>query len=85
LDPKTGEIYNLITKKPPADINASDLVQRDDDKPEAIKKRLEIYNSQTTKLINTMKKDTKIIEIDGAKSIENIQKDLSEVIEKNKL
>ncbi|MEK7101404.1 MAG: nucleoside monophosphate kinase, partial [Patescibacteria group bacterium] len=40
-----GEIYNLITEPPTCDHNR--LIQREDDKPEAIKKRLEIYHQQS--------------------------------------
>lgn len=83
-DPKTGEIYNLITKKPPESINVDDLIQRSDDKPETIKKRLEIYNSQTITLIEEIKKDTKVIKIDGTRTIEEIQKELVEIVEKIK-
>jgi len=72
INPLTGEIYNLITNKPSNDVDISTLVQRDDDKPEAIKKRLEIYNLQTKELIETMKKDTTIIEVDGMESINAI-------------
>lgn len=83
-DPKTGEIYNLITKKPPKDVDENLLVQRDDDKPEAIKKRLEIYNNQTKKLLAAIGKDSKVIKIDGERPIDVIQKDLVEIIEKAK-
>ncbi|MFC1649909.1 adenylate kinase family protein, partial [Patescibacteria group bacterium] len=53
---RTGEIYNMITK-PPVDIPQDELDQRDDDKPEAIKKRLETYNKQTKPMLDEYKKD----------------------------
>jgi adenylate kinase len=79
-DLKTGKIYNLVTDLPPADIDINSLIQRDDDKPDAIRERLSLYKSRTEVLINQMKNDTKVIEVDGERSIEDIQKDLVKII-----
>lgn len=79
-DPVTGKIYNLITDIPPVEVNIKTLTQRNDDKPEAIKKRLEIYRNQTVGLINEIKNYTKVVEVDGERSIDEIQKDLIEII-----
>ncbi|MDP3917652.1 MAG: nucleoside monophosphate kinase [Candidatus Woesebacteria bacterium] len=57
------------------------LRKRDDDTSEAIKKRLSLYRNRTEILINEIKKDTKIIEVDGERSIEDIQKDLIYIVE----
>ncbi|MCD6530968.1 adenylate kinase [bacterium] len=53
--PKCGAVYNLRTN-PPKDDNKCDvcgtpLVQRDDDKPETIKFRLDVYHRQTAPLL----------------------------------
>lgn len=79
-DPKTGKIYNLITDLPPADIDRNLLVQRDDDKPEAIKKRLGWYKEQVIPLIVELKKEIKVVEINGERPIEEIQTDLVKCI-----
>jgi adenylate kinase len=81
LDPATGKIYNLITEPPPSGVDISKLVQREDDKPEAIKKRLEIYKSQTEPLIEELKKDTTVIELDGQRPIGVIFNDISRLID----
>lgn len=81
-DPETGKIYNLITDKPEAGFDESTLVQRDDDKPEAIKKRLGLYRERTEPLIEKLKADSKVIEVDGERPIEEISQDLIEIIEK---
>ena len=52
MDPATGKIYNLITDKPPADIDPKTLVQREDDKPESIKKRLAWLEGKWNPLLN---------------------------------
>lgn len=60
------------------------LRKRDDDTPEAIKKRLSLYRSRTEKLIEEIKKDTVVEIVDGERSVEDIQTDLVKLIEKNK-
>lgn len=75
-DPKTGKIYNLITDPPPADVDENTLIQREDDKPDAIKKRLGWYKDLVLPLISELKKETKVVEIDGERPIDEIQKDL---------
>lgn len=83
-DPDTGKIYNLLTDKPPAEIDVDSLIQRNDDRPDAIKKRLEIYRDQTMTLINEIKKVTQLFEIDGERSVDEIQSDLVDIVSKVK-
>ena len=82
-DPVTGKIYNLITDLPPAEIDANTLIQRDDDKPDAIKKRLELYHLRTELLIKEIQKDTKVVRVNGERSIDVIQKELEEIMRIN--
>ena len=58
------------------------LRKRDDDTLEAINKRLELYKTRTEILINEIEKDTKIVRVNGERSIEEIQEDLVEIINK---
>jgi adenylate kinase len=81
LDPKTGKIYNLVTDLPPADVDINSLIQREDDKPEAIKKRLELYRNNTEKLIEEMAKDSKVVKINGERPIGEIHNELVGIIE----
>lgn len=81
-DPATGKIYNLVTDLPPNNVDINKLVQRDDDKPEAIKKRLELYHARTEPLISEIEKDSKVIRVNGERLIEEIQKDLVEIVER---
>ena len=52
---KTGRIYHVEFDPPKhedrCDVDGSPLVQREDDKPETIRKRLEVYHRQTAPLI----------------------------------
>lgn len=79
-DPATGKIYNLITEPPPAEVDKSKLIQRDDDKPEAIKERLKLYRERTEPLVTELKKETKVIEINGEQPIETIAKEIESYI-----
>lgn len=80
-DPATGKIYNLITELPPSDIDIAKLIQRDDDKPEAIKKRLELFRQQTEPLIARLREESEVIEIDGERPIDVISDDLVKLVE----
>lgn len=49
-DPETGAVYNLKFNPPPPEI-AEKLIQREDDKPETVKSRLETYHETTEPII----------------------------------
>jgi len=80
-DPVSGKIYNLVTEPPPPEIDASKLIQRDDDKPDAIKKRLELYKEQTEPLVVRLKEESEVIEIDGERPVKVIADDLIKLVE----
>lgn len=44
---ETGAVYHLEFKPPPPDVDPNLLIQRRDDRPEAIRKRLEVYEAET--------------------------------------
>ena len=60
----------------------SDLYQRDDDKPEAIKRRLEIYTEDTQPVIEEYKKHGVLYKIDGMGSVEEIYQRIIGVLKK---
>ncbi|HLF54992.1 MAG TPA: adenylate kinase [Candidatus Nanoarchaeia archaeon] len=62
-----------------------ELFQREDDKPEAIKKRLEIYHEETEPLLEYYKPRKIVHSVDGTKSIEDVFKQICDVIEKTAL
>lgn len=83
MDPKTGKIYNLETSpKPGPEIDIKTLIQREDDKPEAIKKRLEEYKKITEPLIDIFEKEGVLIKTDGGRPIEVIHEDMVNLVEK---
>lgn len=80
MNPVTGKIYNLVTDKPSAEVDINTLVQRDDDKPEAIKKRLGWYHDFVKPLVAELEKESKVVSIDGERPIEAIFEDLVKII-----
>lgn len=48
------------------------LVLRDDDKPETVKNRLNVYHNQTQPLIEYYTKQGKLAEVDGTRSMEDV-------------
>lgn len=66
----TFHISNLESDLCP--VCGNKLVQRDDDKEETVKKRLEVYNSQTAPLIEHYSQQGKLVSIDGNRSIDEV-------------
>lgn len=78
---KCGEIYNKITSpRPPingrCEVCGGELVEREDDKAEAIGRRLKIYHSQTKKIVEKAREEGILMEVDGERPIEKIHQDI---------
>lgn len=56
------------------------LRKREDDTVNIIKKRLEFYKKETMPLIEDLKKETQVIEIDGERTVNEIQEELVKII-----
>lgn len=68
----TGETYHLEFKPPPADVPPELIVQRVDDRPEAIRARLKVYREQTQPLEAYYSERENYYPIDGVGEIEEI-------------
>ena len=77
IDPKTGKVYHIEFNPPPENI---EVIQREDDKEEVIKKRLEVYHFQTAPLIDYYEKKGKLVKIDASRNPDEVYKDLLKVI-----
>jgi adenylate kinase len=81
----SGRTYHIIYNPPKVegkdDETGEDLVQRDDDKEEVVKNRLDVYHAQTEPLINYYKKwadsgeagSPKHVRIEGVGKVEEIR------------
>lgn len=54
------------------DTCGAELVLRDDDKPETVQKRLDVYHEQTQPLIDYYTKAGKLAEVDGTKDMDDV-------------
>lgn len=74
-----GNVYNLITN-PPKNGDKCDcggeLVQREDDQPETVKRRLAIFHTQTELILKLAQEDGILIKIDGEKPIAEVTSDI---------
>ncbi|HLC93753.1 MAG TPA: nucleoside monophosphate kinase [Patescibacteria group bacterium] len=66
---KCGRVYNIITVPPKesgiCDICGGELIQREDDTEGAVRKRLDIYYTETQEVINFFKDKGVLLEIDA--------------------
>ena len=58
----------------------SQIVLRDDDKPETVKKRLEVYHEQTQPLIDYYKKQDILRTVDGVQPMEDVFNAIVEIL-----
>jgi adenylate kinase len=81
-----GHVFNEKTNPPKVagrcDFDGSELYQRDDDKPETVKNRIQVYFKQTSPLISYYRNHGKLVEIDGTQSIDQVTEDLLAALEK---
>ncbi len=77
VDPKTGKIYHIKYNPPPEGV---EVIQRDDDKEEVIKHRLEVYHKQTEPLVEFYKKQNKLVEVDASKSPDEVYNQILSVL-----
>jgi len=60
------------------------LIQRDDDKPEAVKKRLEVYYAKTAPLVDYYKKEHLLVNVDGSGLPDEVFALVEEVLKKKR-
>lgn len=71
-----GAIY--IASEAPAKCTrcGGKLVQRPDDRSEAIRKRLALFKKETVPLLEEFKKERSLVKIDGMPSVEEVQREI---------
>jgi len=78
-----GAIYHIRNIVPKVegvcDNCGGELYQRDDDKPESVKKRLDVYKKQTEPLIDYYKEKEILADIDANKPIEQVDEIIADV------
>jgi len=73
---KCGYNFHIIFDKPKkegvCDHCGGEVYTRDDDKPEAIKKRLEVYREQTAPLIDFYRKKGILVDVDARPAVDKV-------------
>lgn len=68
----TGENFHLDFKPPPSDIDPGLIIQRNDDRPESIRKRLEVYKRETAPVMDYYRRKGLFLSVDGVGTIEEV-------------
>ena len=63
------------------DVCGGDVVHRDDDTPDAINRRLDLYESQTAPLIQFYGEDGRLVDVDGVGTPDDVFARLTQVID----
>jgi len=73
---QSGRVYHEKFNPPVVkwidDLDGSQLYQREDDKPETVRHRIDVYNEQTAPLIAYYQEKGILVEVDGTLSIEDV-------------
>ena len=64
--------FNPTKKEGICDTCGAETVLRDDDKPETVQKRLDVYHTQTQPLIEYYTKAGKLAEVDGTQNMDDV-------------
>ena len=72
--------YNPPKVQDVCDACGKELVLRDDDKPETVKKRLDVYHAQTQPLIDYYQKAGVMKEVDGTQDIDVVFQDIVRIL-----
>lgn len=82
-----GNIFNLKIKAPAVDkvcdLCGGELIQREDDRPEVISRRLQVYREQTLPLVAYYTDRQVYFPVDGAGGIEDVFAQIAAVLEEN--
>ncbi len=82
--PNCGAVYHIKYRPPKndeiCDICGAQLVQREDDREEVVRRRLEVYRKQTAPLIDYYETKGILIRLDATKDIEEVYQELKRVL-----
>ncbi|MFZ5810275.1 MAG: adenylate kinase [Chloroflexota bacterium] len=75
-----GHVYHEKFNPPKqagvCDLDGSELYQREDDKAETVRQRIQVYQTQTQPLIDYYRNQGVLVEIDGTQSIEDVSRQI---------
>lgn len=78
---ETGENYHLDHKPPPPDVDPELIIQRRDDRPDAIQRRLEVYREETQPVEAYYRERSQLIEVDAVGDFEDVHRRIVDILE----
>jgi adenylate kinase len=81
---KCGRNFHVVFDRPKregiCDFCGGEIYIRDDDRPEAVSKRLDVYRAQTAPLIDFYRKKGILVDVDASPSVEQVTENFRKVI-----
>jgi adenylate kinase len=81
-----GRVYNVVSDPPRVpghcDLDGGELIQRADDTPEAVAKRLDLYEVETAPLANRYVARGLLVRVDGNRPIDEVTEAIVEAVER---
>ncbi|OON98811.1 MAG: adenylate kinase [Epulopiscium sp. Nele67-Bin004] len=74
------KVYNVEAVVGTCDKCEGELVQRNDDKEETVKKRLEVYHEQTSPLVGFYEKQGKLVHVDGVGLVNEVRERIKKAL-----
>ena len=73
-------LFNPTKVEGKCDVCGESLILRDDDKPETVKKRLDVYHTQTQPLTDFYTERKVLVEVDGTQSMDKVFDDIMKIL-----
>lgn len=87
-NPRTGKSYNAFTNPPPGpgmrDEDGTELIQREDDKAETVRKRLDVYQEQTEPLVAYYRQLGKLLRVNGLAPVDEVTRQIVAMLQREK-
>ncbi|MBT7608784.1 MAG: adenylate kinase [Bacteriovoracaceae bacterium] len=84
IAPKSGEIYNLVSRRPKTDgicdLSGEELLQRKDDNSDTVRNRMNIFRETNGPVIDYYEGQNALVRLDASEGQDKVFKKLSEVI-----
>ena len=81
-----GATYHVVYNPPKVedvcDVCGKSLILRDDDKPETVKTRLDVYHAQTQPLIDYYAGRGVLVTVDGTQNMDKVFADIKDILDK---
>lgn len=84
INRKTGETFHKVFNPPVGDYNEDDFYQREDDKPETVKRRLDVNIAQGAPILSRYRQSGLVYDIQGNQDIDAVFADIADVVAKLK-